>query len=169
MPNGFNFSCHIFNAGFFKKFLEIFFHIKKTRILKVAAPCRFSSLERKITWLGWAKQAEWAGWAYILNFWIPNPCFGNTYNFILGGPKRFGLNFLLLNFTFWTISNVLAFPKWNWISKTSIGNSEVLDISLGKQGRKKAIMHCKHFGGSRCWAASYVRTSQLPGDFKTIY
>ena len=44
--NGFNFSCHIFNAGFFLSFCH---EIKKMKISKVAAPCRFSSLERKIT------------------------------------------------------------------------------------------------------------------------
>ena len=74
--NGFNFSCHIFNAGFFLSFCH---EIKKMKISKVAAPCRFSSLERKITWLGRAKQAEWAGWAYVLNFCIPNTCFESTF------------------------------------------------------------------------------------------
>jgi hypothetical protein len=56
-------------------------------------------------------------------FWISN--------FILGVPKLFGLEqkynisieFLLLHH----VKNILPFPNGNLISKTPIGNSEVLD------------------------------------------
>ena len=53
--------------------------------------------------------------------------FGNAKTFFLTGPKTTFRNtecHLLIH-----VQKVLAFPKWNWISKTSIGNSEVLDIS----------------------------------------
>ena len=63
-------------------------------------------------------------------FWIPNRCFRNPINFILG--TLFGLKEKEL-FTMCWISplepfHLSPFPKWNWISKTSIGNSEVLDV-----------------------------------------
>ena len=63
----------------------------------------------------------------LLNVWIPNWCFGNPISFwerqnFLNWNKN---NFLLLNFTFWTmpknIFNEIGFYK------TSIGNSKHLD------------------------------------------
>ena len=71
-------------------------------------------------------------WAKFLN---TNRGFGNS---IFGGmPKLFGLD-QKQPFEPCT-KNVLAFTKWNWISKTSIGNSKDLEITARRHKEKNRL------------------------------
>ena len=87
-------------------------------------------------------------------------------NFILWMSENFDWTkiFSLLNITFWTISKTFWYSQnWNWISKTLIGTSEVLNIGLyclnGLKSLRKSHLHNHRPTFSQKFNEAYLSSS----------